>query len=103
MGRIKAATRVLRWGRGTGEDALVEERARSALAVAFGGAADGVTLRVYGGLLTIRGEVEELDDIRLYESVVRRVPGVLEVDNLLRLRLAGRIRPFVLTGNTAAR
>lgn len=97
MGRIRGAARVLRWERGIGEDSIVQERVRSTLRVAFGGAADGVSLRVHHGLLTMRGEVEQLDEIRLYESVVRRVPGVLEVDNLLRLRLTGRIRPFVLT------
>lgn len=97
MGRIRGAARVLRWDRGIGEDSIVKERARSALRMAFGGAADGVSLRVHRGLLTMRGEVDQLDEIRLYESVARRVPGVVDVDNLLRLGLSGRVRPFVLT------
>lgn len=96
MGRIRGAARVLRWQRVDGEQAMVLAETRCALQTAFGSAADGVSLRLHGGTLTIRGEVERLDEIALYETMVRRVPGVFEVDNLLRLRLAGAVRPHVL-------
>lgn len=93
MARIRGVVRALRWQRGTGEEAAVLARTRATLDTAIGGAADGLSLRLHGGTLTIRGEVDRLDDIDLYETVVRRVPGVREVDNLLRLKLVGAIRP----------
>jgi osmotically-inducible protein OsmY len=94
---MRGPARVLLWERGAREEALLLDRARDALIDAFGTAADDLSLRIHHGVLTIRGEVEQLNDIDRYEAVVRRVPGVVEVDNLVRLRLAGRIRPRVLT------
>lgn len=95
MGWISGAAQALRW-RGAGEEALVLAQTRAALDAAFGEAADGVSLRLHDGTLTIRGEVERLDNIDLYEAVVRRVPGVLKVDNLLRLGVTGLVRPRVV-------
>ncbi|MFN2582031.1 MAG: BON domain-containing protein [Candidatus Dormibacteria bacterium] len=72
------------------DDAAVAMLAQQALAVAFGPAADAMSIRADRGVLTLRGEVEHIDDIAGYEYVARQVPGVRDVDNLLRLRLSGR-------------
>lgn len=95
MGRIRGSARLLSWERARGDVAVVEG-ARAALDAAFGRAAEEVSLRVHQGVLTIRGEVDRLDEIGEFDAAVRQVPGVLDVDNLLRLRLAGRVRPHVV-------
>ena len=69
---------------------------RSVLAQDFGSASEGVTVRVQHGVVTLRGEVDHIDDIAVYEAVVRDVPGVADVDNLLRLRSPAS-RPRVLS------
>lgn len=89
--------RVLHWDRGTREDPVVLETTRAALSAALGDAADGLSLRIHEGVVAIRGEVEAMDDIHAYEAIVRAVPGVVDVDNLLRLRVTGRSRPLVLS------
>jgi hypothetical protein len=38
-----------------------------------------------------------MDDIERYEAAARAVPGVSDVDNLLRLTLTGSPHPRVLT------
>ncbi|HET8892814.1 MAG TPA: BON domain-containing protein, partial [Gaiellaceae bacterium] len=63
------------------------ETTRAALTTALGDDADELSLRIRDGVVTIRGEVERLDDIVTYETIVRRVSGVVDVDNLLRLRI----------------
>jgi len=89
--------KVLRLDRPGRGDVVVLTAARAALTTALGSEADGLSLRIRDGVVTIRGEVEHLDDIVTYETIVRRVRGVVDVDNLLRLRLAGRLRPRVLS------
>jgi osmotically-inducible protein OsmY len=84
------------WGRRAGD--LLIARARAALDLAFGEAAAQITVRVQSGVVVLRGEVEDMRDISRFEAAVRHVPGVVDVDNLLRLRLTGRAaRPTVLS------
>ena len=97
MAHIRGSLRVLSWDRGTRDDALVVETSRGALSAALGDAADDLILRIHEGVVTIRGEVEEMRDIQTYEAIVRAVPGVVDVDNLLRLRLSGRSSLQVLS------
>lgn len=97
MAHIRGSLRVLSWERGTRDDALVVETGRAALAAALGDAAGSLSLRIHEGVVTIRGEVEQMADIHTYEAIVRAVPGVADVHNLLRLRLSGRTRPHVLS------
>ncbi len=73
------------------------EQATLALRVSFGEAAEQITVRSARGVVTLRGEVDDIADIARYEAAVRGLPGVVDVDNLLRLRLAGSSRPKVLT------
>ena len=47
-------------------------------------------------MITLRGEVDELTDITRFEIAVREVGDVVDVDNLLRLRMRDQ-RPRVLT------
>src|SRR5579875_295219 len=72
-------------------------RVRLALAAAYDDAAE-IMVRGEHGVVTLRGEVTDLRDIERLEAIARAVPGVTDVDNLLRLRLAGvASRPRVLT------
>ena len=95
MAHIRGSLRVLHWDRGTRDDAVVLGTARSALSAALGATADDLNLRIHEGVVTIRGEVGALDDIQTYEAIVRAVPGVVDVDNLLRLRLTARSHSLV--------
>lgn len=97
MAHVRGSLRVLSWDRGTRDDAAVLETTRSALSAALGAAAADLSLRIHEGVIAIRGEVEQMDDIHAYEAIVRAVPGVVDVDNLLRLRLTARTRPLVLS------
>ena len=97
MAGFRGTRKVLRLDRPGRGDVAVLEATRAALTTALGDDADELSLRIRDGAVTIRGEVERLDDIVTYETIVRRVPGVVDVDNLLRLRLAGRLRPRVLS------
>jgi osmotically-inducible protein OsmY len=75
----------------------VTPRVRLALEAAYDGA-EALTVRSERGMVSLRGEVSDLDDIERLEAVVRAVPGVRDVDNLLRLQLTGvAARPRVLT------
>ena len=74
----------------------LEDRARQSMET-FGDAAGEITVRAQDGVVTMRGEVDHLSQITRYEEAMRAVPGVVDVDNLLRLRLAGVARPRVLT------
>jgi osmotically-inducible protein OsmY len=60
-------------------------------------AAAGFSVREARGVVTLRGEVDQMDDIERYEAAARAVPGVSDVDNLLRLTLTGSPHPRVLT------
>jgi osmotically-inducible protein OsmY len=83
------------WGRRAGD--LLIARVRAALDDCAGENAE-ISVRVRAGTVTLRGEVEDMRDISHLERVVRDVPGVQDVDNLLRLRLLGRAaRPTVLS------
>lgn len=97
MAHMRGSLRVLSWDRGTRNDAGLLATTRAALSAALGDAADGLSLRIHEGVVAIRGEVEQLADIHAYEAIVRAVPGVVDVDNLLRLRLTGSFRPRVLS------
>lgn len=96
MARIHWTMRVHGRERQPRDDAATTETVRRALVLAFGSAAEGLSLRAHHGTLTLRGEVEAIDDIAGYEYVARQVPGVTDVDNLLRLRLTGRASPSAL-------
>ena len=62
----------------------------------FGDLATGLEIRANRGVITLRGEVDELTDITRFETAVREVGDVVDVDNLLRLRMRD-MRPHVLT------
>jgi len=77
-----------RWSRrrgpGVAEAALVE-RIRDLLSASTeAGSEIAVTAR--RGVVSLRGEVDRLIDIAMLEAAVREQPGVVDVDNLLRLR-----------------
>lgn len=97
MAGFRGTRKVLRLDRPGRGDVAILETTRAALTTALGDDADELSLRIRDGVVTIRGEVERLDDIVTYETIVRRVSGVVDVDNLLRLRIAGRLRPRVLS------
>ena len=84
-----------RFGRRSGDH--IAERARLALSASFGEPAEAITVRAHDGVVTLRGEVDDMADISRYEAAIRTIPGVRDVDNLLRLRLPGFGRPRVLT------
>ena len=62
----------------------------------FGDLATGLEIRANRGVVTLRGEVDELTDITRFETAVREVGDVVDVDNLLRLRMRDQ-RPHVLS------
>ncbi|MBV8195530.1 MAG: BON domain-containing protein [Candidatus Dormibacteraeota bacterium] len=98
MARILDAVRVSgRERHPQDDDADTTALVRQALVVAFGPVAESMLLRVDRGILTMRGEVDHIDDIEAYAYVARQVPGVVDVDNLLRLRLTGHLRPHILS------
>lgn len=78
-------------------DRTLADRVRSALTLGFGDLASGLEIRASRGVVTLRGEVDELTDITRFETAVRQVGDVADVDNLLRLRMTGVRRPHVLT------
>ena len=57
----------------------------------------GSAIRANRGVITLRGEVDELTDITRFETAVREVGDVVDVDNLLRLRMREAQRPHVLS------
>ena len=60
--------------------------------------AEAIGVRADQGVVTLRGEVNDIRDIARLEAVVRAIPGVRDVDNLLRLQLRGsEVRPHVLS------
>lgn len=77
-------------------DETLANRVRVALSLGFGDLATGIEIRATRGVITLRGEVDELTDITRFESAVREVGDVADVDNLLRLRMRDS-RPRVLT------
>ena len=89
-------TRILNLRRANGrernvpDDAALAGMVRRALDAAAGVSAAAVSIRADHGTVILRGEVDHIDDIDGYELAAREVPGVVDVDNLLRLRLAGR-------------
>ena len=93
MSPVRKLVGTVNWGRRSG-DLLI---AQVCAALDASGATD-ITLRVQSGVVTLRGEVEDMRDISRFEHVARAVPGVIDVDNLLRLRLTGvAVRPRVVT------
>lgn len=77
-------------------DETLANRVRVALSLGFGDLATGIGVRANRGVITLRGEVDELTDITRFETAVREVGDVVDVDNLLRLRMRDQ-RPRVLT------
>jgi hypothetical protein len=78
-------------------DETLADRVRVALSLGFGDLASGIGIRASRGVITLRGEVDELTDITRFESAVREVGDVVDVDNLLRLRMRETRRPHVLS------
>jgi len=78
------------------DDALAD-RVRIALSLGFGDLASGIGIRANHGVITLRGEVDELTDITRFETAVREVGDVADVDNLLRLRTREARRPHVVS------
>lgn len=97
MTGFRGNIKVLGWHGAGRADAATVAAARAALRDALGGDADDLSLRVHDGVVTIRGEVDRMDDIHAFDAIVRAVPGVADVDNLLRLRVARRLRAQVLS------
>jgi hypothetical protein len=77
-------------------DETLADRVRVALSMGFGDLATGLEIRANRGVITLRGEVDELTDITRFETAVREVGDVVDVDNLLRLRMRD-LRPHVLS------
>jgi osmotically-inducible protein OsmY len=80
----------------TSWDQTLADRVRVTLSMGFGDLATGLEVRANRGVITLRGEVDELTDITRFETAVREVGDVVDVDNLLRLRMRDA-RPRVLT------
>jgi osmotically-inducible protein OsmY len=80
----------------TSWDETLANRVRVALSLGFGDLATGLEIRANRGVITLRGEVDELTDITRFETAVREAGDVVDVDNLLRLRMRDQ-RPRVLT------
>jgi osmotically-inducible protein OsmY len=78
-------------------DEALADRVRIALSLGFGDLASGIGIRANHGVITLRGEVDELTDITRFETAVREVGDVADVDNLLRLRTREAQRPHVVT------
>jgi osmotically-inducible protein OsmY len=83
--------------RAGGWDEMLAERVRVALSIGFGDLASGIRIRAGRGVITLRGEVDELSDITRFEAAVREVGDVVDVDNLLRLRMREARRPHVVS------
>ncbi|MGA7988156.1 MAG: BON domain-containing protein [Candidatus Dormiibacterota bacterium] len=85
-------------GRRTGSwDETLADRVRVALSLGFGDLTSGIGIRASRGVITLRGEVDELTDITRFENAVREVGDVVDVDNLLRLRMREARRPHVVS------
>jgi osmotically-inducible protein OsmY len=80
----------------TSWDEALANRVRAALSMGFGDLATGLEVRASRGVITLRGEVDELSDITRFETAVRELGDVADVDNLLRLRIRDS-RPRVLS------
>jgi osmotically-inducible protein OsmY len=78
-------------------DDTLADRVRVALSLGFGDLASGIEIRASRGVITLRGEVDELSDITRFETAVREVGDVVDVDNLLRLRMRETRRPHVIS------
>jgi osmotically-inducible protein OsmY len=77
-------------------DEALADRVRMTLSLGFGDLATGLEVRANRGVITLRGEVDELTDITRFDAAVREVGDVADVDNLLRLRMHDA-RPRVLS------
>jgi osmotically-inducible protein OsmY len=78
-------------------DETLADRVRVALSLGFGDLASSIGIRASRGVITLRGEVDELSDITRFETAVREVGEVVDVDNLLRLRMREARRPHVVS------
>ena len=68
-------------------DETLADRVRVALSLGFGDLANGLEVRANRGVITLRGEVDELTDITRFDTAVRDLRDVVDGDNLLRLRM----------------
>jgi len=80
----------------TSWDETLANRVRVALSLGFGDLATGLEIRANRGVITLRGEVDELTDITRFETAVREAGDIVDVDNLLRLRMRDQ-RPRLLS------
>jgi osmotically-inducible protein OsmY len=71
--------------RGDRRQAQLAESVRAELSARHGAAADDLQVLVHKATVTLRGEVKQLRDIEAFEHTARAVPGVADVNNLLRL------------------
>ena len=71
-------------GRGGRREVQLVERVRAELGVRHP-EAGGLHVTAHKSTVTLRGEVTQLDDIDALEATARSVPGVGDVNNLLRL------------------
>jgi osmotically-inducible protein OsmY len=82
-----AMSLVGRWRAGE-RDAILATRVRHEL---FGDEPVPIVVSVDRGAVTLRGEVDDLADIRRLDAMARQVDGVKDVINLLRLRQAASL------------
>jgi osmotically-inducible protein OsmY len=95
---VGSAVDVRPGSRGTNTwDETLADRVRVALSLGFGDLTSGIGIRASRGVITLRGEVDELSDITRFEIAVREVGDVVDVDNLLRLRMREARRPHVVS------
>lgn len=71
-------------------DERIAGAARALLRRSLGSKAEDVAVTVRSGWVTVRGDVENLDEIRRLEAAIQGVPGVVGVHNLLRLDVRRR-------------
>jgi osmotically-inducible protein OsmY len=84
-------TRKLRPATGTDHDSDISARAWSLLCAEFGPKAEDFSVTVRAGVVTLRGDVATLDDIRRLGALAEAIPGVTGVTNLLRLPPARKL------------
>ena len=71
--------------RGGRRELQLAESVRAELSAHHPQAADGLQVTVHKSTVTLRGEVNHIDDIDALEAAARSVDGVGDVNNLLRL------------------
>jgi osmotically-inducible protein OsmY len=72
-------------GRGGRTELHLVDDTLAAIVERHPGATSDLQITAHRGTVTLRGEVSRLDDIDALEATARSVPGVADVNNLLRL------------------